>query len=248
IANASAGSLGDLTVGGTSGNLTAVTNGGTAIWNNLTGANVILIAATPSVGASGITGLNPANGDLLPLNTTFTNRGDARGTNLVASGELYIVARDIPALPVDSSAKAKLAVLDIGKLNPENRFQLILANPDGKLRLLVDQGAFRFRAGSQFPGGVSARNPDKTQVFIGNQNINATPDAASSAVSAAQQSALNSASSDARKSFGTDSVTQQIDMGFAGDVGIAPTMAHNVPLQGEIISTPEGVSESKGGQ
>jgi hypothetical protein len=85
-------------------------------------------------------------------------------------------------------------------------------------------------------------------VFIGNQNINATPDAASSAVSAAQQSALNSASSDARKSFGTDSVTQQIDMGFAGDVGIAPTMAHNVPLQGEIISTPEGVSESKGGQ
>jgi hypothetical protein len=25
-------------------------------------------------------------------------------------------------------------------------------------------------------------------------------------------------------------------------------MAHSVPLQGEIISTPEGVSESKGGQ
>jgi len=25
-------------------------------------------------------------------------------------------------------------------------------------------------------------------------------------------------------------------------------MAHNVPLQGEIISTPEGVTESKGGQ
>jgi hypothetical protein len=225
-----------------------VTQGGAVIWNNLTGANVILIAATPSVGAAGITGLNPTTGDLLPLNITFNSRGDARGTNLVASGELYIVARDIPALPADSSAKAKLAVLDIAKLNPENRFQLILANPDGKLRLLVDQGAFRFRAGSQFPGGVSARNPDKTQVFIGNQNINATPDAASSAVSAAQQSALNSASSDARKSFGTDSVTQQIDMGFAGDVGIAPTMAHNVPLQGEIISTPEGVSESKGGQ
>jgi hypothetical protein len=43
-------------------------------------------------------------------------------------------------------------------------------------------------------------------------------------------------------------VTQQIDMGFAGDVGIAPTMGHSVPLQGEIISTPEGVTESKAGQ
>jgi len=241
-------SSGDLTVGGTSGNLTAVTNGGTVIWNNLSGANVILIAAAPSVGAGGITGLNPTTGDLLPLNTTFSNRGDARGTNLVASGELYIVARDIPGAPLDSSAKAKTAVLDIAKLNPENRLLLVLDAPNGKLRLLVDQGAFRFKAGSQFPGGVSATNPDKTQVFVGNQKLDATPDAASSAVSAAQQSALNSASADARQSFGTDSVTQQIDMGFAGDVGIAPTMAHNVPLQGEIISTPEGVSESKGGQ
>jgi hypothetical protein len=111
----------------------------------------------------------------------------------------------------------------------------------------VDQGAFRFRAGSQFPGGVTAPDPKKVQVFVGNQKLDATPDAASSAISAAQQSALQSASSDARQSFGTDSVTQQIDMGFAGDVGIAPTMAHSVPLEGEIISTPAGVSESKAG-
>ncbi|MFL6567032.1 MAG: hypothetical protein ACJ8G5_18995, partial [Burkholderiales bacterium] len=250
IANAS-GSTGDLAIGGTTGNLTAVSNGGVVAWNNLTTANVILIAATPVINgtpnAGGITGLNATTGDLVPLNTTYINRGDARGTDLVASGELFLVARDIPALPVDSSAKAATAVLDIGKLNPENRLQLILDKPNGKLRLLVDQGAFRFRAGSEFPGGVSVPDPKKTQVFVGNQKLDATPDAASSAITAAQQSALNSASSDARKSFGTDSVTQQIDMGFAGDVGIAPTMAHNVPLQGEIISTPEGVTESKGG-
>jgi hypothetical protein len=247
IANA-AGGTADLKLLGTTKNLTAVSNGGVIVWDGLTGANVILIAATPSINAAGITGVNPTTGDLLPLNVTFSNRGDARGTNLVASGVLYIVARDIPGAPLDSSAKAAMAVLDIAKLNPENRLQLIVDNPNGKLRLLVDQGAFRFRAGSQFPGGVSVPDPKKVQVFIGNQNIDATPDAASSAVTAAQQSALNSASSDARKSFGTDSVTQQIDMGFAGDVGIAPTMAHSVPLQGEIISTPEGVTESKGGQ
>jgi hypothetical protein len=96
---------------------------------------------------------------------------------------------------------------------------------------------------------VTTLNPAQVRVTFGGVSLTSTTDelSARAAVSAAQQSALNSASSDARQSFGTDSVTQQIDMGFAGDVGIAPTMAHNVPLQGEIISTPEGVSESKGG-
>jgi hypothetical protein len=250
IANAAGGS-GDLNIGGASGNLIAVSNGGTLVWNNLSTANAILIVGTPRINGTptpaGITGPSSTGNVLLP-NVTVTNRGDARGTNLVASGELIVIARDIPGAPVDSSAKAATAILDIAKLNPENRLQLILTNADGKLRLLVDQGAFRFRAGSEFPGGVSVPDPKKVQVFIANQKLDATPDQLSSAVTAAKQSALNSASSDARQSFGTDSVTQQIDMGFAGDVGIAPTMAHNVPLQGEIISTPEGVTESKGSQ
>jgi hypothetical protein len=255
IANA-AGGTADLKLLGTTKNLTAVSNGGVIVWDGLTGGNVILIAATPSIAGknaqdsmAGITGpsTNPTN-TVLATTTTYSNRGDAMGTNLNASGELIIVARDIPGAPADSSAHAATAILDIAKLNPENRLQLVLDAPNGKLRLLVDQGAFRFRAGSQFPGGVTTKDPKNVQVFIGNQKLDSTPDAASSAVSAAQQSALNSASSDARKSFGTDSVTQQIDMGFAGDVGIAPTMAHSVPLQGEIISTPEGVTESKGGQ
>ncbi|HEV3484458.1 MAG TPA: hypothetical protein VG106_03555, partial [Vicinamibacterales bacterium] len=68
------------------------------------------------------------------------------------------------------------------------------------------------------------------------------------AISAAQQSAVTSASADARQSFGTDSVTQQIDMGFAGDVGIAPTMGHSVPFEGEIINTPPCVTQSKEGR
>jgi hypothetical protein len=256
IANAGGGTA-DLVLGGplplasTTGNLTAVSNGGTVVWNNLTGANVILVAGIPVISgtanAAGVTGPS-STGNVLAPNVTYTNRGDARGTSLRANGELIIIARDIPGAPADSSASAQTAILDIAKLNPENRLQLVLDAPNGKLRLLVDQGAFRFRAGSQFPGGVSVPDPKKVQVFVGNQKLDATPDAASSAITAAQQSALNSASSDARQSFGTDSVTQQIDMGFAGDVGIAPTMAHNVPLQGEIISTPEGVTESKGGQ
>ena len=45
-------------------------------------------------------------------------------------------------------------------------------------------------------------------------------------------------SANARQSFGTDSVTQQIDMGFSRDVDIAPTTGHFVPLEGEIITVP----------
>jgi hypothetical protein len=141
-------------------------------------------------------------------------------------------------------------VFDIAHLVPANRLRLVLTDPTGTLRLLASDGDFRFRAGSGFAGGVTTLNPNAVGVFIGDFSISSTRDqlSARAAVSAAQQSALNSASADARQSFGTDSVTQQIDMGFAGDVGIAPTMAHNVPLQGEIISTPEGVTESKGSQ
>jgi len=53
---------------------------------------------------------------------------------------------------------------------------------------------------------------------------------------------------DTRRISGPDSLTQQIDMGFTGDLGIAPTMGHSVPLEGEIISTPPCVSETKTGQ
>ena len=93
-------------------------------------------------------------------------------------------------------------------------------------------------------------DPKKVDVFIGNVSITSTEDQLrlEAAVGNAARSAITSASADARQSFGTDSVTQQIDMGFAGDVGIAPTMGHSVPLQGEIISTPPGVTESKAGQ
>jgi hypothetical protein len=142
---------------------------------------------------------------------------------------------------------AKTAVLDIDGLTPGRQVTIKL---NGVLRLLADQGVFQFREGSVLPEGVTTLDPKKVKVFIGNSSITATTDelAARSAITAAQQSAVSNASADARQSFGTDSVTQQIDMGFAGDVGIAPTMGHSVPLQGEIISTPEGVTESKGGQ
>jgi hypothetical protein len=203
--------------------------------------------------AGGITGPS-STGNVLAPNVTYTKFGDATGNagnNLTVHGELVLVAKNLPRTGSGDfpSITAGNAIMDITSLQPGDRVKIVLNGTPGSLRLLADVGTFAFAAGSSAPGGVSTLDPQQVKVTFGGVSLTSTLDelSARAAISAAQQSALNSASSDARKSFGTDSVTQQIDMGFAGDVGIAPTMAHNVPLEGEIINTPPGVSESKAG-
>jgi hypothetical protein len=249
IAN-TGGGTGELSVGGTSGNLIAVSNGGVLRWNNLTSTNALLVAGTPVIAgvpnAGGLTGPG-SKGNAFAINTQYTKLANATGNSLSApGGEVVLIANDIPGNGTDTpSITANSAVLDINGLQPPNKVSIFL---NGELRLLVESGTFQF-AGGNITGGVTTLNPDAVSVLLGGVSLTSTTDelAARSAISAAQQSALTSSSADARQSFGTDSVTQQIDMGFAGDVGIAPTMGHSVPLQGEIISTPPGVSESKEG-
>jgi hypothetical protein len=254
IANGNLASTGDLSIGGTtSGNLIGISNGGVLEWTNLTVGSAgspkaaLLIAAQPN---KTITGPGSA-GNALDATTTYSKLANATGGTVnVPGGEFVLIADNLPRHPSSPdlpTITASTAVLKILGLTPGNRVTIKL---NGQLRLLADKGVFRFTGTSELPGGVTTLDPKKVQVFLGNLSITSTTDelALRSAITAAQQSALTSASADARQSFGTDSVTQQIDMGFAGDVGIAPTMGHSVPLQGEIISTPPGVTESKGGQ
>ena len=238
-------------MGGTSGNLIAVSNGGVLTWDNLTTTNALLVAGTPVIGGipnlTGLTGPG-STGNAFALNVSYINRANATGNSLKApGGEIVLIANNLPGNDsATPSITATSAVLDINGLQPPNKVSVFL---NGELRLLVQSGTFQF-AGGNITGGVTTLNPNAVSVLLGGVSLTSTTDelAARSAISAAQQSALTSSSADARQSFGTDSVTQQIDMGFSGDVGIAPTMGHSVPLQGEIISTPPGVSESKGGQ
>jgi filamentous hemagglutinin family protein len=254
IANGSLGSTGDLSIGGTtSGNLIAISNGGVVEWTNLTVGSsgspkaALLIAAQPN---RTITGPGSAGNALDPA-TTYSKLANATGGTVnVPGGEFVLIADNLPRNPASPdlpTITAETAVLDVQGLTPGARVTIKL---NGQLRLLADKGVFRFTGTSELPGGVTTLDPKKVNVFIGNVSITSTEDQLrlEAAVGNAARSAITSASADARQSFGTDSVTQQIDMGFAGDVGIAPTMGHSVPLQGEIISTPEGVTESKGGQ
>jgi hypothetical protein len=211
IANA-AGGTGNLTMGGNTGDLRAISNGGVLEWTDLSAASANL----------------------------NSNRAAATGGKLVVTGELVLMAGNLTGAL--TSIEAQSAILDIASLEPPNSVTIVL---DSNLRLLVGQGVFRFKEGSQFPGGVRTLNPDQVRVCIG--NVCTATIAERSAIPAAQSSALTSASVEARQSFGTDSVTEQINMGFSGDVGIAPTMGHSVPLEGEIINTPKCVPEAKAG-
>jgi hypothetical protein len=61
------------------------------------------------------------------------------------------------------------------------------------------------------------------------------------------QSAIAAAvAGEAANTFGTDSVAEQIEFGFAGDVSTAPPMAHR--LAGTGIGTPECFVESREGE
>jgi hypothetical protein len=64
-------------------------------------------------------------------------------------------------------------------------------------------------------------------------------------ISAAQASSVAAAADEAAKTFGTDSVAQQVEFGFAGDVGNLPPMDHR--LQGVGISIPKCFNESREG-
>ena len=65
-------------------------------------------------------------------------------------------------------------------------------------------------------------------------------------ISAAQASATSAAAKEAANTFGTDSVAQQIEYGFAGDVGVLPPIDHR--LQGVVISVPKCFNESREGE
>jgi hypothetical protein len=67
-----------------------------------------------------------------------------------------------------------------------------------------------------------------------------------SVISSAQSSASSAAAKEAANTFGTDSVAQQIEYGFAGDVGVLPPIDHR--LQGVGISVPQCFNESREGE
>ncbi|MCC6212041.1 MAG: hypothetical protein IT513_13460 [Burkholderiales bacterium] len=89
-------------------------------------------------------------------------------------------------------------------------------------------------------------SPTSLQITMNGIPVGSIDGAAVSAASAAQANAAAAAAGDAADIFGTDSVAQQIEFGFAGDVGNLPPIDHR--LQGVGIRVPSCFNESREGE
>ena len=70
---------------------------------------------------------------------------------------------------------------------------------------------------------------------------NASQLTATASVSSVQSSAAAAVAEASKAGFDTDSVAQQINYGFAGDVGVSPPMDHRIDATG--VSVPKGFGE-----
>jgi hypothetical protein len=89
-------------------------------------------------------------------------------------------------------------------------------------------------------------SPPNLVITMNGANVADINLAAQSAQSAAQATAAAAAADQAADIFGTDSVAQQVEYGFAGDVGTLPPIDHR--LQGVGIRVPSCFNESREGE
>jgi len=103
-----------------------------------------------------------------------------------------------------------------------------------------------------FTSSVAAPSP----ITVPAVSVSVTVNGATAVASLAQQQAANASATvssavsavivdEANKTFGTDSVAEDVEYGFAGEVGATPPMDHRIDESG--ISLPRCVQESREG-
>ena len=119
---------------------------------------------------------------------------------------------------------------------------VFIVTPDS---LTLTQQAVGFFSGPSLPGSmvfpngssISFNNAQIAQSFLQQQ--------ATTAASNASQAVTAAIVEEANKTFGTDSVAEDVEYGFAGEVGTTPPMDHRIDESG--ISVPRCVQESREG-
>jgi len=97
------------------------------------------------------------------------------------------------------------------------------------------------------PAGLIFAPGSSVSAFLGGSGssvvlaANASQLLANSSISSVQGTAAAAVAEASKVGFDTDSVAQQINYGFAGDVGVSPPMNHTIDETG--VSVPEGFGE-----
>ena len=231
-----------------------VNNAGTTTFASSVGGTVPLASVTTDAAGSSVVGgsitvAGPAPtqttqlitiGDALtttaPVTFNSTNGGQiaissvnsaAGQLSLNTSGSVNITA---PAGSTIGATGAPLVFVttpaQLGSVNP---ITLTIASP-GIPTTIATQGS----QVSSFVGGSGSATT---------LSANAASLTATATVSSVQGTAAAAVSEAAKAGFDTDSVAQQINYGFAGDVGVAPPFEHRIGETG--VSVPDGFGEDE---
>ncbi|HYE88928.1 MAG TPA: hypothetical protein VEA16_21390, partial [Vicinamibacterales bacterium] len=233
----------------TAGSLNATTNGG-----NITQSGTALIAGTTdlSVGGGFILLDVPSNifGDTvnaagLGNMTIVTQGGLVIGTINAGSGVVTLTAGgDMTGATSGSLITAGAAELSSSGGSDQTVTGVGIVSP-GNVFLTGTATLWAFTAGSSAnPWGVQNDNigvrVGGSQVFANTQDRLIT-----GVVGAVAGAAAAAIVDEANRTFGTDSVAEDVEYGFAGEIGSTPPMDHRIDESG--ISLPRCVQESRDG-
>jgi hypothetical protein len=241
---------GNFTVTGTTtlGNSSTINTGGGSV--TLTGAvsgdgdaNVETLTIN---GASTLTMNNPGNTNLGSIN--LANVGPVLISytgNLVLNADTLVNGGTIQST---GNMELTAGTPNPGSLVPGPAGQNLILDTSGNVLLGGTASQWSLNGSTSVPLSNFFAVTPGTGVTVGTQTaIAGAADLFSTSVAASgQASAVAAAADEAANTFGTDSVAEQVEYGFAGDVGVLPPMDHR--LRGVGISVPKCFNESREGE
>jgi hypothetical protein len=235
--------------------------------NSLTGTLTLTGGTTRVANSVGLT-LGTLRTGALTVNTTggplILGQGSVGGALIATSGGGAItqsgpltVTGPGSSINAGTGSMTLSSVLLLGQISLSGRTgilssadnvidQNILTNFSGSLTLTGAAANWNLAGGSTAGSFLTTSNGINVQVQGATQVASLASVTIGNTISAAQGAATAAAADEASKTFGTDSVAEQVEFGFAGDVGALPPMDHR--LQGVGISVPKCFNESREGE
>jgi hypothetical protein len=201
--------------------------------------NVTVSGAAPLT-TTPLISINDSATAMVPITLTSTNPGQVSITNFTfATGALTVNTGGTVLISAPLAGNATVG---------SNTAPLILATQIPLNLLTVANATLTYLAATT-PTNLIFGSGSSVSAFLGGstsavtQAANATQVQATQTVSSVQGTAAAAVSEAAKAGFDTDSVAQQINYGFVGDVGVAPPFQHRIDETG--VSVPEGFGEDE---
>jgi filamentous hemagglutinin family protein len=230
---------GDVTLGGAlngPAGLTVNSSGATIFTSTVGSSTALASLTTDAAGTTSLAGNVTATGSILLQDPTT-----ASGVTLTSTGGSTIFYHAAGSAPISVSTTNAVA-FDGALLGTAGSPIVFLVTPSV---LTMSDQVTGFFNGPSIPGSVIF--PEGSSITYNGAVIaqSILQQQASNAASNASQSIASAITEEANKTFGTDSVAEDVEYGFAGEIGATPPMDHRIDESG--ISLPRCVEEAREG-